>query len=133
MQLSIITPEATLFSAEADMVTIPGTEGEFGVLPGHAPLISSIRPGVITIDAQGKKRRIAVVDGFAEVTPERCTVLAETAMDAEGISAVQAQARIDEARRRLELTETDEARIAAEKHLALAEALKFAVGEPLFE
>ncbi len=59
------------------MVVVPGTEGDFGVLPGHAPLISSIRPGVITIDtADGKQRKIAVTGGIAEVVPERCTVLA---------------------------------------------------------
>lgn len=79
MQLSIITPEKTLFASEAQMVTIPGTEGEFGVLAGHAPLISSLRPGTITIDAGGKKETIQVTGGFAEVTPERVTVLAEIA------------------------------------------------------
>ena len=80
MQFSvqIITPERTLFSAEAAMVTIPGTEGEFGVLPGHAPFISTLRPGTITIDtADGKQQTIEVSGGFAEVTPEHCTVLAE--------------------------------------------------------
>jgi len=78
MHLSIITPEKTLFSAEARMVTIPGTEGEFGVLPRHAPFISSLRPGAITIDTtDGKQQTIEITGGFAEVTPERCTVLAE--------------------------------------------------------
>ena len=76
MQLSIITPEKTLFSAEADMVTIPGSEGEFGVLPKHAPFISALRPGTITIEAGGKQQKIEVSGGFAEVTPERVTVLA---------------------------------------------------------
>ncbi len=80
MQLHIITPEKTLFSAEAAMVVVPGTEGDFGVLPGHAPFISSLKPGVITIDTEGgKQQKIAVMGGFAEVVPERCTVLAETA------------------------------------------------------
>lgn len=78
MQLSIITPEKTLFEAEAEMVTIPGTEGEFGVLPLHAPLISSLKPGTIVIDlAGGKQQKIEVTGGFAEVTPERVTVLAD--------------------------------------------------------
>src|SRR5437764_15170999 len=64
-----------------EMVVVPGTEGNFGVLPGHAPLISSIRPGTIDIyEGQTVSRRIFVVSGIAEVTPERCTVLADQAM-----------------------------------------------------
>lgn len=78
MQLSIITPEKTLFAAEAAMVTIPGSEGVFGVLPKHAPFISSLKPGVITIDTvDGKQQTIEVTGGFAEVVPERVVVLAE--------------------------------------------------------
>ncbi len=79
MKLSIITPDRTLFSAEADMVTIPGSEGVFGVLPKHAPFISSLKAGTIIIEAQGKQQTIEVTGGFAEVVPERVTVLAEIA------------------------------------------------------
>ena len=117
MLLNIITPEKTLFSAEADMVVVPGTEGDFGVLPGHAPFISTIRPGVIVIDTKdGKQRKIAVIDGIAEVVPERCTILAETAIDCEGISAIDAEARLDAARQELEAAEHDEAKTAAQKN-----------------
>src|SRR5690349_24471834 len=64
-----------------EMVVVPGTEGNFGVLPGHAPLISSIRPGTIDVyEGQTITRRIFVVSGIAEVTPERCTVLADEAL-----------------------------------------------------
>ena len=64
-----------------EMVVVPGTEGNFGVLPGHAPLISSIRPGTIDVyEGQTVARRIFVVSGIAEVTPERCTVLADEAL-----------------------------------------------------
>ena len=63
------------------MVVVPGTEGNFGVLPGHAPLISTIRPGMIEIyHGQTVTRRIFIVSGIAEVTPERCTVLADEAV-----------------------------------------------------
>jgi len=63
------------------MVVVPGTEGNFGVLPGHAPLISTMRPGMIEIyEGQTVTRRIFVVSGVAEVTPERCTVLADEAV-----------------------------------------------------
>ena len=77
----LVTPERLLLSEAVEMVVIPGTEGNFGVLPGHAPLISSIRPGTIDIYAgQTVTRRIFVVSGIAEVTPERCTVLADEAL-----------------------------------------------------
>jgi len=77
MQLDIITPEKILFSATATMVVVPGTLGDFGVLEGHAPFISTIRPGVITIDTEnGEKRLVSIIGGLAEVVPERCTILA---------------------------------------------------------
>jgi F-type H+-transporting ATPase subunit epsilon len=81
VQFELVTPERLLLSEMVEMVVIPGTEGNFGVLPGHAPLISSIRPGTIDIyEGQAITRRIFVVTGIAEVTPERCTVLADEAV-----------------------------------------------------
>ena len=81
VQFELVTPERLLISEMVEMVVVPGTEGNFGVLPGHAPLISSIRPGTIDIyEGQSITRRIFVVSGTAEVTPERCTVLADEAM-----------------------------------------------------
>jgi F-type H+-transporting ATPase subunit epsilon len=128
MQLNLITPEKTFFSAPADMVVVPGVEGDFGVLPGHAPFISAIRPGVIIIDtADGAQRKIAVMGGFAEVVPERCTVLAEVAIDCSELSATDVEARLDEARAALEAAENDIDRSYAEKKLALAEAIRSAI------
>lgn len=81
VQFELVSPERLIVSADVDMVVIPGTEGNFGVLPGHAPLISTIRPGPIDIYQGGTvSERIFVVGGIAEVTPERCTVLAEEAI-----------------------------------------------------
>jgi F-type H+-transporting ATPase subunit epsilon len=77
----LVTPERLLLSEMVEMVVVPGTEGNFGVLPGHAPLISTIRPGMIEIyQGQTVTRRIFIVSGIAEVTPEGCTVLADEAM-----------------------------------------------------
>jgi len=78
----LVTPERLLVSQPVDMVVVPGTEGNFGVLPGHAPLISTIRPGTIDIyqDRTTIIQRIFVAGGIAEVTPEGCTVLADEAM-----------------------------------------------------
>jgi len=81
VQFELVTPERLVLSAEVEMVVVPGTEGNFGVLPGHSPLISTIRPGMIEIyENRVVTERIFVVSGIAEVTPERCTVLAEEAM-----------------------------------------------------
>ena len=81
VQFELVTPERLLLSEMVEMVVVPGTEGNFGVLPGHAPLISSILPGTIDVyEGQTITRRIFVVSGIAEVTPERCTVLADEAL-----------------------------------------------------
>jgi len=81
VQFELVSPERLIVSTEVEMVVVPGTEGNFGVLPGHAPLISTIRPGTIDIYEGGAiTERIFIVGGIAEVTPERCTVLADEAM-----------------------------------------------------
>ena len=82
VQFELVTPERLVLSTAVEMVVVPGTEGNFGVLPGHSPLISAIRPGMIEIyeTRPNISDRIFVVSGIAEVTPERCTVLAEEAM-----------------------------------------------------
>ena len=79
----LVSPEKLLLSEYVEMVVVPGAEGDFGVLIGHAPLISALRPGVIDTYAGTKvEKRIFVAGGFAEVIGERCTVLAEEAVDA---------------------------------------------------
>jgi len=81
LEFELVTPERLLLSEMVEMVVVPGTEGNFGVLRGHAPLISTIRPGMIEIyQGQTVTRRIFIVSGIVEVTPERCTVLADEAM-----------------------------------------------------
>ena len=95
----LVTPERLLLSEPVEMVVVPGTEGNFGVLPGHAPLISMIRPGMIEIyEGQTVTRRIFVVSGIAEVTPERCTVLADEAVSPDTLdrSTIEADLRIVE-------------------------------------
>jgi F-type H+-transporting ATPase subunit epsilon len=83
LQFELVSPEKLLLSEAVAMVVVPGGEGNFGVLPGHALLISTVRPGVIDVygDEQTEiSERIFVSGGFAEVTAERCTVLADEAM-----------------------------------------------------
>lgn len=100
VQFELVSPERLILSTEVEMVVVPGTEGNFGVLPGHAPLISTIRPGTIDIYQAGAiTERIFVVSGFAEVTPERCTVLADEAMSPDSLDrgAIDAELQTAEA------------------------------------
>jgi F-type H+-transporting ATPase subunit epsilon len=99
VQFELVTPERLLLSEMVEMVVVPGTEGNFGVLPGHAPLISSIRPGTIDVyEGQAVTRRVFVVSGIAEVTPERCTVLADEAVPPEELErgAIEAELQVVE-------------------------------------
>src|SRR5436309_13498331 len=85
----IVSPERLLVSDEADMVTVPGAEGDFGLLAGHMPLISTLRPGVIDIrgGASSGDARFFVLGGFAEANPEKLIVLAEEAIPMAKIDA----------------------------------------------
>jgi F-type H+-transporting ATPase subunit epsilon len=97
VNFELVTPEHMVLSEPVDMVVVPGAEGDFGVLPGHSLLISTIRPGTIAVyQGQSVVRRIFVVGGFAEVTPERCTVLADQALPAEALDrgAIEAELQI---------------------------------------
>ena len=97
VNFELVTPERMVLSEAVDMVVVPGSEGNFGVLPGHALLISAIRPGTIDVyQGQTVTQRIFVVGGFAEVTPERCTVLATEAIPAAelDLAAIEAELQI---------------------------------------
>src|SRR5438876_2809576 len=95
IQFELVTPERLIVAAEVEMVVVPGTEGNFGVLPGHAPLISTIRPGTIDIYEGGAiTERIFIVGGIAEVTPERCTVLADEAMSPDTLDRAALEAEL---------------------------------------
>ena len=97
LQFELVSPEKLLLSQPVAMVVVPGSEGNFGALPGHSLLISTVRPGVIDVyaDEQTKiSQSIFVSGGFAEVTPERCTVLAEEAMDPATLDRAAAEAEL---------------------------------------
>ncbi len=143
VQFELVTPELLVLSEMVEMVVVPGTEGNFGVLPGHAPLISTIRPGTIDIyEGQTITRQIFIVGGIAEVTPERCTVLADEAVppDALDRGAIDADLRIVEGNlpslreQVARATGTDRERLLIELHrlerdLAVLQAKLQALGE----
>jgi F-type H+-transporting ATPase subunit epsilon len=83
LRFELVSPERLLLSEEVEMVVVPGVEGNFGALPRHAPFLSVMRPGIIDVyhNRHGAvSERLFISGGYAEVTPERCTVLAEEAM-----------------------------------------------------
>jgi F-type H+-transporting ATPase subunit epsilon len=95
-RFEVVTPERLIFSKVVEMVVVPGTEGNFGVLEGHSPLISTIRPGIIEIydSRPNVSERIFVVSGIAEVTPGHCTVLAEEAMSPTSLDRATIEAEL---------------------------------------
>lgn len=121
----LVMPEREVLATEADMVVVPGSEGDFGVLAGHAPLISTVRPGVLEV-YQGNKvdKRFIVAGGFAEVTPQRCTVLADEAMPFETVSAEQLAERERAAERDLAEASSEAEKAAAEKAVTVARDLR---------
>ena len=96
--LEIVSPDKLLLSQPVDMAVIPAAEGEMGVLPGHAPMIVLLRGGTITLHEGGKPTaKLYVSGGFAEITPERCTVLADEATPVAEVSRTTADARLAKA------------------------------------
>jgi len=85
--LDLVSPEKLLFSGDVDQVDVPGSEGDFGVLAGHAPLIATMRPGILTVYRGGEALKIVVNGGFAEVAPTGLTVLADRAVPAADFDA----------------------------------------------
>jgi F-type H+-transporting ATPase subunit epsilon len=79
----LVSPEKLAFSGEVDQVDIPGAEGDFGVLAGHAPVVAAVRPGILTVTAGGTKQKIIVLGGLAEVSDKGLTLLADTATSIE--------------------------------------------------
>lgn len=128
VEFELVSPEQLVISAPVEMVVVPGAEGDFGVLPGHAPMISTVRTGVISVyENNAVNQRIFVSGGFAEVTGERCTVLADEAVGLEDADRGAAEARIASAREALDDADTDDERASVGAELAIAEALLAAI------
>lgn len=101
LYLEVVTPEKVLVSREVDTVVAPGTEGEFGILPGHIPFLSGILPGELRYEADGKKKHLAVTEGFSEVSENKVSILVDAAEKAEDIDVDRAQRALDRARERM--------------------------------
>jgi len=98
----LVSPEKLLFSGEVEQVDVPGSEGDFGVFAGHAPLVSIVRPGFLTVRVDGKEEKIVVLGGFAEVSAKGLTVLADVAAPAEELDQNTLAAHIKQVEQKIE-------------------------------
>ena len=94
LHFELVSPEKLLFSGDVEQVDVPGSEGYFGVLAGHAPAVAILRPGILTVKTQGGEQKIVVLGGFAEVSANGLTVLADVATAVEDIDRAQLAAQI---------------------------------------
>ncbi len=125
----LASPEALLLSTRADMVVVPGAEGDFGVLPGHAPFISAVRPGVIDVHRNNAvDERIFVAGGFAEVNTGGCTVLSDEAYPLDELDRAEVEERKRDAENQLANADDDDERAEAETELAICDAMLVALG-----
>ncbi|MDA0368572.1 MAG: F0F1 ATP synthase subunit epsilon [Proteobacteria bacterium] len=109
----LVSPDRLLVSQDVDMVVIPGTEGDFGVLVGHQPMISTVRPGILEVQNAGAEpRRIFVNGGFAEVTGDRCAVMTEEAIPVADLKRADLEQRIRDAEEDIQNARSD-----LERHL----------------
>lgn len=126
IHLEVVTPERRVVEMEVDSVILPGTEGSFGVLPGHAPMLAGLASGVAECKSGSEHEVLAISAGFCEVTGDRVTVMAETCEKQSEIDAERARAKVEELEQEIEKPEIDVdiIRVRMLKHLARLDALK---------
>jgi F-type H+-transporting ATPase subunit epsilon len=111
----LVSPEKLAFSGEVDQVDVPGVEGDFGVLTGHAPVVAAIRPGILTITTGGAHQKMIVLGGLAEVSDNRLTVLADVATSIQELDRAQFAETIAEMEEKLAEKEGSELDHAIER------------------
>tara|TARA_B100001142_G_C13983826_1_gene519900 strand:- start:116 stop:529 length:414 start_codon:yes stop_codon:yes gene_type:complete len=130
VEFELVSPERLLKSEPVEMVVVPGAEGNLGILPGHSLLIATMRPGVIDVHKDSKVvEQIFISGGFAEVSPERCTVLAEEAIPVGEIDKEEAQIRLKNAKEVLNSSKSNNQNdtAVADKEVRTAEAMILAI------
>ena len=125
----LVSPEKHLFSGEVESVVAPGADGQFTVLKDHAPVMTTLKPGVVTVSGEGKVEKLFVRGGFADVNAAGFTILAEQAIPLAELDAAKVDADIKNAREDLADAKTDEARQGASEKLAQLQELRAALGE----
>ncbi|WP_019960212.1 F0F1 ATP synthase subunit epsilon [Woodsholea maritima] len=127
LHFDLVAPEKRLFQGEVDMVVAPGSEGDFTVLPDHAPFMSAIRSGAIEIHKDGAVEKTFIHGGFAEVTPEGLTILAEEAIRLNDIDQAWLDQELKNTKEDVQDAKDDSARNIAQQKLAKLEAMKSAL------
>ncbi|MDX1291849.1 MAG: F0F1 ATP synthase subunit epsilon [Hyphomonas sp.] len=129
LHFSLVSPARELYSGEVDHVIAPGSEGEFGVLANHAPFMTTLKNGVVRVlEGNDVKMRIFVRGGFADVTPEGLTILAEEARMLDQLKVEDVQKELEETLLKLQaLDKGDSAKIALQEHFDYLESLKAAM------
>jgi len=124
INFELVSPEARLVSEPMHMIVIPGEDGEFGVLAGHSSLVASLKAGVVELYAEenGEARKVFIAGGFADVTPDNCSILAEEAINLNDLSRDAVEQEIKTLHHDIELAVEDVDKIRLQKRLALAEA-----------
>lgn len=121
----LVSPERLLISADVEEVIVPGADGDFMVLPKHAPIVAMLRPGILTIPSlDGGERKFFVRGGFAEAGPEQLTVLAQQAVPLEELNKAQIEQEIEWAKEDLADAQDEDARLQATDALERLETLK---------
>ncbi len=113
-QFELVTPERLLLAGEAEQVVVPGVEGDFAVLSGHAPVISTLRAGILEITMTDAKRRVFVKKGVAEADWERLTILAQTAIDVDEFDSQRIADELKAAEAELAEAQDDQSKLLAE-------------------
>jgi F-type H+-transporting ATPase subunit epsilon len=127
-KFELVSPERLLVSEEVQHVVIPGAEGEMTVMVNHAPVMTTIKPGVVTVrTVAGEDERYVVFGGFADILPEGCTLLAESAVAVGDIDPADVARRIQEAKEDVADAKDDESRTRAEQFLAQLTTLEGAI------
>ncbi|MFZ4124849.1 MAG: ATP synthase F1 subunit epsilon [Rickettsiales bacterium] len=122
--LHIVSPAQSVLDTHVEMVEIPGLEGDFGVLPDHAPFFSMLRPGVISVYLPEKRlKRLFATSGYAEVSPEGCTVISDDIHDLESITLEEAKEVLERAEHEVNHAHTDSDKAKAAKRMEAAKAL----------
>lgn len=128
LHFDLVSPERLLLSESVDMVTVPGSEGDFGVLVGHAPVMAVLRPGVINVDDAGRpQQRIFVRGGFAEVTSAGLTILAENAIPLAELDGAALDAEIANAQEDVTDAKSDVMRLKAQEKLDHLKLLRLSI------
>jgi F-type H+-transporting ATPase subunit epsilon len=129
LHFEFVSPENVLFSGDVDQVDLPGSEGDLGVLPGHAPMVTTLRPGVVTIMREGRRDSVVVVGGFAEMGPGGLTVLADRAGAREEFDLQLLADDIKNAEEDVADSKDDAERDRLARHLEQLRALQAALGQ----